>query len=490
MWILTMRSPLGEPREYVLRPGKTSIGRKSDNDIHILDPSASRFHAEFYYDAEANTITLHDLNSMNGTFVNRERLAEPRRLGPDDEVRVGEHIISLTYQDTEPTANLSDNQAVTKPLTRDYLLESLDHHAVLLYEVASRLNTVLDLDTALREVSNLMKLSMGADKCEVILSERFDMLHELGFATSIAQQALDQRSAVIIPDAQSDQALGKSAVLLRIRSALCVPVMSGEEVIALLYVYKTRPLSRPFDQRDLQLAVAISHQAALTIQRMRLLRKIRKEQRIREMLGRMVAAPDADSILQDYMQSGQLPQMAEQTVTVLVSDICNSTRLAERVGAKRFGEILAHYYHDMTDIVFDHGGLLNKYLGDGLLATFGVTQKRPNPEERAVRTALAMLGQLEAITSAVGEPIEMGLGLNTGPAVAGYVGGEERLEYTVLGDAVNVAFGLEALARPNRIFVGPATYQAVSQSFKAQSVGPVELKKRTKPIGAYEILRE
>jgi adenylate cyclase len=204
----------------------------------------------------------------------------------------------------------------------------------------------------------------------------------------------------------------------------------------------------------------------------------------------MVAAPDADSILQDYMQSGQLPQMAEQTVTVLVSDICNSTRLAERVGAKRFGEILAHYYHDMTEIVFDHGGLLNKYLGDGLLATFGVTQKRPDPEERAVRTALAMLGQLEAITDAVGEPIEMGLGLNTGPAVAGYVRGEERLEYTVLGDAVNVAFGLEALARPNRIFVGPATYQAVSQSFKTQSVGPVELKKRTKPIGAYEILRE
>jgi adenylate cyclase len=491
MWILTMRSPVGEPREYVLRPGKTTLGRKSDNDIHLLDASASRFHAEIHYDPQANTIAIHDLGSMNGSFVNHERLVEPRPLAPEDEIRIGEHIITLTFRDTEVRpAIFPDTPTGTKPLTRDLLLESLDHHAVLLYEVALRLNTVLDLDTALREVSSLMKVSMGADKCEVVLSERFDMLHELGFATSIARQAIDQRVAVIIPDAQSNPELGQSAILLRIRSALCVPVLTGEEVIALIYVYKSRPLSRPFDQRDLQLAVAISHQAALTIQRMRLLRRIRKEQRMRELLQRFLPPPEAEFLMQDYLQTGHLPEPAEQTLTVLFADIRDSTGLAERLGARRFGAMLGRYYQEMTDVIFSHGGLVNKYMGDGLMAVFGMSQKRADPEERAVRAGLTMLDKLSGLNRAGEEPIEIGIGVNTGPAMAGYLGNDERAEFTVLGDTVNVAAGLEALARPNRLFIGPGTHAIVHEKFHLRDVGATDIKKRVQPVYAYEVLHE
>ncbi len=491
MWILTMRSPVGEPREYVLRPGKTTIGRKSDNDIHLLDTSASRFHSEVHYDPQTNTVTAHDLGSMNGTFVNRERLTQPVKMEPDDEIRIGEHILTLTYRDTEVrvTSLPPDKSTGTQPLTRNLLLESLDHHAVLLYEVALRLNTVLDLDTALREVSNLMKVSMGADKCEVIVAERFEMLHEMGFAISIAKQAIDQKLAVIIPDAQTHHDLGQSAVLLRIRSAMCVPVLSGEDVIAIIYVYKTRPLSRSFDNRDLQLAVAISHQASLTIQRMRLLRRIRKEQRVRELLQRFLPPPEAEFLMQDYLQTGHLPQPAEQTLTVLFADIRDSTGLAERLGARRFGQILGRYYQEMTDVVFAHGGLLNKFLGDGLMAVFGVNQKRPDPEERAVRAAQGMLGKLSAVNAAGDEPIEIGIGINTGPAMAGYLGSDDRVEFTVLGDSVNVAAGLEGLARPNRIFVGPITYTAVAGKFAIRPLGPLEIKKRAQAVEVYEVLR-
>jgi diguanylate cyclase (GGDEF)-like protein len=122
-----------------------------------------------------------------------------------------------------------------------------------------------------------MRVSMGAEKSEVILAERFGQLAELGFPTSIAHQAIEQRSVVVLANipAQAAQTFGKSALLLGIRSVLCVPVMIGEEIAALIYVYKTDPASRPFDQHDVQLAVAISHQAALTIQRTRLLEKAR-----------------------------------------------------------------------------------------------------------------------------------------------------------------------------------------------------------------------
>ena len=273
MLILTIRSPSNEPREYIVKPGKTTVGRKLDNDIVIADESASRLHAEIYCQADIAVIV--DMGSRNGTFVNRERLTQPHALRPEDQIRIGQHVVSIAFRDDRTAADLIAALARTQPLTRELLLESVDQHAILLYEVASRLNTILDLKTALQEVSNLMRVSMGAEKCEVVLADRFDQLAELGFPTSIAQQAIEQHSVVVTPDvsSQADQILGQSARLLGIRTMLCVPVMIGEEVAALIYVYKTDPASRPFDQHDVQLAVAISHQAALTIQRTHLLEK-------------------------------------------------------------------------------------------------------------------------------------------------------------------------------------------------------------------------
>lgn len=275
MWIVTVRSPSSEPREYVLKAGKNLVGRKPDNDIVIADESASRVHAEIH--CRADLVVIVDLGSTNGTFVNRERLTQPHVLRPEDQIRIGQYVATVAFRDDKTTSEFVAALSGTQPLTRDLLLESVDQHAVLLYEVASRLNTILDLEVALHEVSKLMRVSMGAEKSEVILAERFGQLAELGFPTSIAHQAIEQRSVVVLSNipAQAEQTWGKSALLLGIRSALCVPVMTGEEIVALIYVYKTDPASRPFDQHDVQLAVAISHQAALTIQRTRLLEKAR-----------------------------------------------------------------------------------------------------------------------------------------------------------------------------------------------------------------------
>lgn len=265
MWIFSIRPPLGQPLEYPLKPGKTTIGRKPENDVVIADVSASRLHAELLYDEHENIVTIHDLGSTNGTFVNRQRLDGPYVLREGDQIRIGELVASIQHRD-QPAQALSG----TQPLTRDLVLESVDQHAMLLHEVAQRLNTVTDLETALTEVSDLVKTAMGATRCEVIPSERFGHLPELGFPTYIAQQAIEHRQVIVLPDAASP-APSHSAQLMRMRYALCMPIMRGADVIALLYVYKTDPESKPFAQNDVLLAVAIGHQAALTIERMRLL---------------------------------------------------------------------------------------------------------------------------------------------------------------------------------------------------------------------------
>jgi len=489
MWNLTIRSPSGEPRTYNFHPGNNTVGRMSGNDIVILDTSASRYHAKIVYEPSDDSVSVEDLGSTNGTFVNRDRLTVPRRLQNNDVVRIGQHLMELSYWDENNKTQKGAKPQNTQQLTRDLLLESLDQHAILLAEVASRLNTILDLDTALREVSSMIKTAMGADRCEVILADKFDKLPELGFARSIAQQAIQQRSAVVFQDAQSDSSLGNSAYLLQIHAAMCVPVISGDDLLGLIYVFKNRPRARSFDHRDLQLAIAISHQAALTIQRMQLLERVRQEELVTKLLQRFVPPQEAQRIQKEYARDGVLPSLEEYHLTVLAADICNSTSLAERLGARRFSQILAFYYQEMTQIVFQYGAMLNKYLGDGLMAVFGMPHQSSNPEERAVQTGLEILTKLEAINKSTGEDVSIGIGINTGPAMAGYLGTLEYVEFTVIGYPVNIAWGLESLARPNRIFIGYPTYQAVTNKFNFRDLGTLEIKKPNEPVHAFEVLR-
>jgi len=147
----------------------------------------------------------------------------------------------------------------------------------------------------------------------------------------------------------------------------------------------------------------------------------------------------------------------------------------------------------MTEIVFDHHGMLNKYMGDGLMAIFGMPQQPPNPEVRAVSAAIDMLNRLDHLNQILGEHIKVGVGVNSGLAMAGYVGTQDYVEFTVIGYPVNIAWGLETLARPNRIFIGYPTYQAISLSehspFAVRPLGTLEYKDQAEPIQAYEILR-
>jgi diguanylate cyclase (GGDEF)-like protein len=278
LWVLSIRSPWHEPREFILPSGKVTLGRKPDNDIVIADESASRQHAEIVQDTASDSLTVRDLGSTNGTYVNRERLDRTLTLKTDDQIRIGQHTLSVSRRERRDPRGSTKGLPGTQPLTRDLVLESIDQHAVVLYEVAMRLNTIIELDTALKEVSDLARTALGADRCEVIPPNRFDRLGDLGFPVSLARQAIEQRSVVFVPDlaAEMDTVMGQSSMMLNIRSLLCVPGLAGDEVVALTYVYRTNPASRPFDQQDVQLAVAVSHQAALTIQRSLLLEKAQR----------------------------------------------------------------------------------------------------------------------------------------------------------------------------------------------------------------------
>jgi diguanylate cyclase (GGDEF)-like protein len=272
MWALIIRSPSSAPVEYEVKPGKNTLGRKPDNNIIIADESASRSHAEIY--CQNDMAILYDLGSTNGTFVNRERISKPHVLEPGDQIRIGQHVINASFLENGGTPHLVSALSGTRPLTRDLLLESIDQHAVFLDVVSSRLTVILDLDTALVEIAEVTRMAVGAEKSGVILAEQFEHLEDLGLPEKIVRQAIEQRSVVIVPDVAAEYKQPKlNGSQYLIISILCVPVIIEEDVVALIYAYKTNSTARHFDQHDVQLAVAISHQAALTIQRSKLLKE-------------------------------------------------------------------------------------------------------------------------------------------------------------------------------------------------------------------------
>ena len=279
MWVLIIRSPSSTPIEYVVKQGKNSLGRKPDNDIVILDESASRFHAEIYCQNELAVIN--DLGSTNGTYVNKEKISKPHVFQSGDQVRVGQCVISVIFQKNGDTPALVLSLTGTRPLTRDLLLESIDKNAVLLDVVSSRLTMIFNLEAALKEIAEMTQQTMGADNAGIILAENFDKLDDLEIPSSITRRALELQSVVIDSElnTNADDPDGSNGQHM-ICSALCVPVKSEQEVVALLYAIKTDPQARPFSEHDVQLAVAISHQAAMTFQREKLL----KESQILEQL--------------------------------------------------------------------------------------------------------------------------------------------------------------------------------------------------------------
>lgn len=485
MWLLTIRVPGKEPQKYTLKPGGNTIGRHPNNDIVIAEPSASRQHARIDYNRSTDTALLQDLSSTNGTYINRRRLSYTYRLQHLDMIRIGSSTINVVIRGTDEPL---DTVRGPQKFTRERLLEALDHHTVLMYQISERLNTVMNLNECLEEIANLMKRAMGADKCKVILKEQFEKMEEFGFPSTLAQSAINEKSAVVIPDmAQSDViADSESATLLKIRSALCVPIMTENEVIGLIYMYKSRPESRPFTNTDLQVAIAISHQAALTIQRVNLLNKVQQEQSLRQMFQRFVSPQEVDYVLRDYDLHGTLPGLKERQISVLFADIADSTGLAEAMGATDFGKMLNDYYLEITNLIFEHNGVV-RYLGDGVLSVFGMSDESVDHKSKSVSSGIAILEKMESISNEFDQPLNLRLSIKAGRAVVGYVGTSERVEFTVLGDLVNVAKGMNQFAEPNRIIVGEEIYKAVSDQYTMKKLDSIIVKGRKGHVKIYEV---
>jgi len=219
-------------------------------------------------------------------------------------------------------------------------------------------------------------------------------------------------------------------------------------------------------------------------------RSLREKEMIKHAFTRYVAREVVEEILKDPEHLVLTGERRE--ATVLFCDIRGFTPLSERLSPEEVVSLLNEFYTLMIETTFKHDGTLDKFLGDAVMAVFGAPIAHPDHATRAVRTAIAMQQGVTVLNESRmrdgKEQIHIGIGVAVGEVVAGTVGSGERMEYTVIGDSVNLASRLESNAKPGRILISGRTYERVKDLVEVVSLGLLRVKGKEEQIEAYEVV--
>ena len=307
----------------------------------------------------------------------------------------------------------------------------------------------------------------------------------ISLSRTVCTKAMEEKSAVLIEDALSmgDFNPSKSIVALNIRSAICSPLWHGEEITGLIYFdNRSFMLTGGFKRSQLDLLSAIGYQVALGIEKFKLVEKVRREEMLRANLQRY-HSPDVIDTIISHLERNEELLVQETEVTIVFCDIVGFTKLAEKKEPIEVAKFLNEYLSIMTEIVFEHGGTLDKYIGDAIMAVFGAPVSKGEDARQAVLASLKMRDSIQRRMSFRHPvPFEVRVGINTGRVVAGNFGSLQRMEYTVIGDPVNVAARLESYSEPSRILIGEATHRQVAEYFNCDFAGEYKVRGRQEPV--------
>ncbi|MRW88752.1 GAF domain-containing protein [Duganella sp. FT80W] len=243
-------------------------------------------------------------------------------------------------------------------------------------------------------------------------------------------------------------------------------------------------------------SVNLSVQPLLTMEKKRIgwmlmIEDISSEKRLRATMSRYM-----DPGIADQMVANGAEMLGGKNVhaTVLFSDIRSFTTITEQLGAQGTVALLNEYFTLMVDCIQREEGMLDKFIGDAIMAAFGIPVAHEDDADRAVRTAIAMVNALHVWNLArAGEgkpPVEIGIGLNTDQVVSGNIGSKKRMDYTIIGDGVNLAARLESACKQYgaRILMSEFTYRALRGTYRAREIDIVVVKGKTRPVSIYEVL--
>ena len=431
-----------------LQPGRALVvGRAVTSDVPIYDPTISRRHAEVALSDRG--VKVKDLGSSNGTFLNGARVTEAEASANDIVTfgKVAFKVIEVTApaarpQVVAPPADFASPKPAGATIVRQLPVsasggvpaivgvgdkmqggshlkvqaqnqeERREKKLSLLLEVSKELSKQQELDRLLEKVVDFTFQIMNVDRVSILLVE--DKSGELiprisksrtGSASaakhvpqSIARKAVEERVAILSDNAAADERFkGKSILIQSVRSAMCTPLMgSDQKVLGILYV-DNLTATHSFADEDLEFLIAFGGLTAVAIENSQLSDRIRREALVLSNFQRYFS-PNIAAVIAQQQDAGHLPSQ-KRPVVVFFSDIRGFTPMSETMNPDDIARLLTEYFTEMVDLVFEHGGTLDKFMGDAIMALWGAPIAHEDDADRAMQCALDQLKALEKMNA-------------------------------------------------------------------------------------------
>ncbi|HET9167739.1 MAG TPA: adenylate/guanylate cyclase domain-containing protein, partial [Candidatus Angelobacter sp.] len=477
---LIISSPDGKNGILELNKPVITVGRGNANDLVLNDGSVSRFHAVFKL--RDNAIFVADRGSTNGIVLNDAKINKETELKDGDVALLGLYRLRLENVDDKglqvrrgewpstlnnimrdrpqqaalPRSSDTHSDELTDLASRVKKLERENYLLTVLYEAGKALSSKLALEHICEQVISLACLIEGVERGFVMLfDERGEVAKQtevryrdpasassrpqIILSKSVLELIRKERQPILIDDVSADERFSgsESLKISGLRSAMCAPLVGKEQLFGVLYVDNLEKASA-FTQDELNVFALVAAQAGAAIDNAIAHEKIAQQSLQRSALERFLSPEVVEMVVAnpDIRLGG-----VNQEVTVMFADIRGFTTMSENMEPGRVVEILNEYFTRVTDVIFDNGGTLDKYIGDAVMAVFGAPISKGNDAAAAVNSAMQiqrLLVELNRDAAAREWPeLRVGIGINTGNAIAGNIGSPRRLDYTVVGDAVN-----------------------------------------------------
>jgi adenylate cyclase len=530
---LIISSPDGKNGILELNKPLITVGRGNANDLVLNDASVSRFHAVFKL--RDNSIFVADRGSTNGIVLNDEKISKETELKDGDVALLGLYRLRLENVDDKglqvrrgewpstlnnlmrdrlqqaalPRSSDTHSNELTDLAVRVKKLERENYLLTVLYEAGKALSSKLALEHICEQVISLACLIEGVERGFVMLfDERGEVAKQtevryrdpasassrpqIILSKSVLELIRKERQPILIDDVSADERFSgsESLKISGLRSAMCAPLVGKEQLFGVLYVDNLEKASA-FTQDELNVFALVAAQAGAAVDNAMAHEKIAQQSLQRSALERFLSPEVVEMVVAnpDIRLGG-----VNQEVTVMFADIRGFTTMSEAMEPARVVEILNEYFTRVTDVIFDNGGTLDKYIGDAVMAVFGAPISKGNDAAAAVNSAIQiqrLLVELNRDAAAREWPeLRVGIGINTGSAIAGNIGSPRRLDYTVVGDAVNTAQRLMTNAAGGQILISESTAKKLGKTGKTidlERLPELKVKGRSEAVPVFRV---
>ncbi|OLP18155.1 guanylate cyclase [Leptolyngbya sp. 'hensonii'] len=377
--------------------------------------------------------------------------------------------------------------------------ETLDKYKeiTLLYDISEKITANLDLQAVanlvLEEAQRLIRGTSGSvvffnqdrQEFEILAAFGAEYQHKLSIVPGkgIIGMVLQSGIGEIVNDVSTDHRVIPGEY--QFASLICAPLKTKDRVMGVLNLSSVEPVN--YTAADLKLFNALASQAASAIENAMLHANKLKEERIKSNLERYVPSQVVEAILQAKDDISLEPVKSD--IVMLFSDIRSFTTKCEELAPEQIVGYLNEYFTHMVEVIFDYEGTVNKFVGDMIVALFGAPTHLRECEEKAIRAAIAMQKRIQEVpTTWIRENFRTGIGISSGPVVVGNIGSPQHMDYTAIGDEMNIASRLQSIAEGGQILVSRSVYDATRHLFSFKECGDLTVKGKRKTVEVFEVL--